>query len=165
MIIILEGPDGIGKTSFIEYHKALAGKNRKVHVFEYDNKFENTFDAWRGQLNRWVDLSYNNGSKKRDLVIVSRSWLSENVYAPVFNREPRMTTKEEQSLFDHVKVFRDHGMLIKFMVLLPKEPSDVYSRLELRGDYPSVLKNWWKILGEYTGMTYKYKDYVSAVYI
>lgn len=74
MLIILEGLDKCGKTTF-------ANKFRQVARIRHCTKDDDTFEV----LKKYADLSTN------DLIILDRSFLSEMCYGPVYRGETNIT--------------------------------------------------------------------------
>lgn len=158
MIIIYEGPDGIGKNAFIEYEKAL---KENVVVFEYGKDFENTYSAWEEEITKWKELALKNIT-----VLVSRSWLSENLYAPIFNRIPRMTIKQENDLTTRLLVlYTLYQIEVKLLILLPKDSLGTYTRLKQRGDDQRVIDNWFTIKDAYKSFAADKTGVIKLVYI
>lgn len=158
MIIIYEGPDGIGKNAFIAYEKAL---REKVIVFEYNKDFGNTFNDWALEIEEWKKYALQGMT-----VLVSRCWLSENLYAPVFNRDPRMTLEEEANLTLRLSQLNDNELTKSvILILLPKDSYAVYARLVQRGDDKAVIDNWYTIHDTYKTLDIEATNVVKRVYI
>lgn len=82
MRIIIDGNDGIGKTTFI---KELQQKLDITSYIHLSNKDPRDFNFYKTIL------------KKED-VIFDRSFIDERIYSEVFGREPMLTKEEEQEL-------------------------------------------------------------------
>ena len=147
--IILEGPDGIGKTTLINF---LAQLYSDTEVISYTNKDNNGFNFWVNEY-MLVDQKVIDGTQ----VIMSRSFLSELVYADIFSREPRVTEEEEAAL---VKLTQDKYDII---ILLPRRLIDLKARLAKRGDYPAIIDNIDKIVLRYGQVATKYN--LKVVYV
>jgi thymidylate kinase len=80
MIVILEGPDGGGKTTLAERLRQLLQKDRMTHVVKHGPYADmNTEDLCRTYFRSMTQaLTYD------DHVIMDRSWLSEPIYGAVY---------------------------------------------------------------------------------
>jgi len=144
--IILEGPDGIGKTTQVDFLRQLLNIEK---INSYTNKETNTYDYW---FNEYTKASYNNS------FIHSRSFLSERLYADIYNRIPRITEEEEVDLLNYITLLG-----FDIFILLPYNIENLIQRLTLRGDHPLVLTNIELIVDRYKQLAKKYK--IKILYI
>lgn len=153
MITIFEGVDGIGKSYKInQLIKDCSLKNKTYKVFEYGTSFDNAYTSWKKEILLWKYFS-----DKGIEVFVSRCWLSENIYADIYNRQPRLTLSEEQKL---VTYFVD-TLKYNIVVMMPADINKTYNRLIERGDNESVLANWHRIVKRYEVLSDSYKSKLS----
>lgn len=134
--LIIEGPDGIGKSTYLNFLSQWLDK--KVIEFNKDNL--NTFEFWQQAL------------ASNEATLWSRSFLSERIYADIFRRTPRLSDREEYRLF---KLLRELGYQV--IVLMPKDFETTLRRLKERGDYISVIVSWKLIVERYEQLIKKYK--------
>lgn len=111
MPIIIEGPDGAGKSTLA---KALADKLDM-------NILKMTANGGQSPKEYVQKLAC-------DGVIIDRCWVSEQVYSDLFGREPRIDNDHAESL---TELCRFVG--IPIIILLPPL-AEVIKRLTLRGD-------------------------------
>lgn len=78
MRIILDGPDGVGKSTLAKKIQERFNITSYIHLTGNDPKDFNFYDAMISKTD----------------VIFDRSFLSERIYAKVFEREPVLTLKE-----------------------------------------------------------------------
>lgn len=92
-LIIVEGPDGAGKSTLVE---RLAGwyKAEVVHHGPYKGK-KKLGDTY---LSSFVPDSEGTRFAKTKTVILDRSWLSEDVYGPIFRGGSRLTVGDRRVL-------------------------------------------------------------------
>jgi len=86
MIIILEGPDGVGKTTLANEIKTIYGKEvYYLHLRVHKD------------MKRWHTASARLATKKQDedkLVILDRHWPSEQCYSYIFRKGPSYDPEE-----------------------------------------------------------------------
>lgn len=156
MIIIYEGPDGIGKNAFIEYQKMLL-KNREVVVYEHGKDFDNSFVNWVKQIDKW-----RKDCAKDKAVLVSRCWLSEHIYAKTFKRTPRLSVYESELL---TRWFKEQ-LGNRIVVVLPKNREVTFQQLKNRGDEEAVISTWNDIVDNYENLSEQYsRDDIDVIYI
>lgn len=117
MNIIIEGCDGVGKSTLVEKLK----KHYKVDSIRLSYKDPKDYNFY----SRILD--------KTDCIF-DRSFLSELVYSPVFGRECQLTEDEVSSLYlqaQKMKIF-----------ILNTDTDEIYRRLYRRGDeHYEIMKN------------------------
>ena len=135
--VILEGPDGVGKTTLA----SAWSKILNVELKEYNDKNSDGFEFWFDEIHRQRHIN----------TIWSRSFLSERLYASIYNREPRLTEIAEESMMQNAKQF---GYTI--VVLMPKDVNVMKRRLLIRGDDREVLDKIDEIIEGYRALIKKY---------
>lgn len=87
MLIIIEGPDGVGKTTLInQLNDNLSWPVCKFKQPEFNDTTESTIKMYKDT----IDYHAN--------AIFDRCWISEKIYAHALNRKPLLTTKDCISL-------------------------------------------------------------------
>jgi thymidylate kinase len=125
MFIIVEGPDGAGKTTLINKLKEQFENDYSscevVHFGKIDNPdeyFRIYLEAIMNQVDQCVSVS-----------IFDRCWYSDRVYGPVMRNAEEMTFDQARNLDQHV-IERGGGMIIYC-----DAPIDVlWSRCRERGE-------------------------------
>lgn len=121
MIIVFEGPDGVGKSTLIKYLEENIFNNIKKVKFSDNSSIM--------FLDYESVLEFNN-------ILIDRFNLSEDVYSTIYNRIPK------NSLLDHLKTFS----LIKekkalYFILYSSDLDLLISRCHKRGDTQKVYNN------------------------
>lgn len=129
MKIIFEGPDGVGKSTLA---KSL-GIILDTTAQEFDEHADNSVMAWADRMH-----------VKSKHTIWSRSFLSERIYADVYEREPRLTESEEMRL-----IILSWQLKYEVIICMPKDLTEYKKRLKKRGDTQAVLDNIDKIVERY----------------
>jgi len=125
MQIILEGPDGIGKSTLCEYLK----DNYKLDYIHNLADNPNTLEYYLNQLNQ-----YNN-------VVIDRGSISELVYSNVYNRNIRMPWD------DQIKFLESFNGI--YIICYASNYNDLKTRFMKRGDTDLVTENLREINGLY----------------
>ena len=118
MIVVVEGPDGAGKSTLVDY-LVNEYKLEKIHS---NNKTENT-------LQYHLDLLKDNR-------VLDRANLGEIVYPLVYARQPKMTWSEQMEFMSEC-VKRD----VIYIIFYASNFKDLEERLFKRGDTEEVLEN------------------------
>lgn len=111
MPIIIEGPDGAGKSTLA---KALADK-LDMNILKMTANGGQSPEEYVQKL-------------ACDGVIIDRCWVSEQVYSDLFGREPRIDNENAEALTDLCRIVG-----VPIIILLPPL-TEVIKRLTLRGD-------------------------------
>ena len=111
MPIIIEGPDGAGKSTLA---KSLADR-LDMNILKMTANGGQSPDEYMQKL-------------ACDGVIIDRCWVSEQVYSDLFGREPRISEDDAEALTDFCRLAG-----IPIIILLPPLHV-VISRLNSRGD-------------------------------
>ncbi len=130
MIIVLEGPDGVGKSTLIEYlEKNIFNDTIK---FKFSDKSNIMFEDYKTVLD-----SKNN-------LLIDRFNLSEDVYSTIYNRMPK------NSLLDHLKTFSlINEKNVLYFILYSSDLNLLVSRCHKRGDTKKVYDNLEKLNNYY----------------
>lgn len=134
MRLIVEGPDGVGKTTIV---KQLAEHFNCdiLHMTEHGSKRLSDY-----QMKAFLDN-----------VISDRSFLSELVYTQVFNRENPINVHEYEEL---IKQYQSKGWMI---IILDASTKCLTERLNLRGDEDEYkVKNIADLRMFYRALAYFY---------
>lgn len=117
MPIIIEGPDGAGKSTLA---KSLAGA-LDMNILKMTANGGQSVPEYQQKL-------------ACDGVIIDRCWVSEQIYSDLFDREPRISNSDAEALTEFC------GLVgIPIIVLLPPLHI-VINRLNVRGDeYADVV--------------------------
>lgn len=111
MPIIIEGPDGAGKSTLA---KSLAGA-LDMNILKMTANGGQSVREYRQKL-------------ECDGVIIDRCWVSEQIYSDLFGREPRIDSDDAEELTEFCRL-----AVIPIIVLLPPLHV-VIGRLDKRGD-------------------------------
>lgn len=124
MHVIIEGPDGVGKTTLANYIR----DEYDIELIHNDASAENTLAYYQ---------SLCDGDK-----VIDRANLSELVYSIVYGRETRMT------MDDQLEFFNDY--LGIYIICYASDYNDLKNRFDARGDTVEVSENLRKINDIYT---------------
>lgn len=111
MPIIIEGPDGAGKSTLA---KALADK-LDMNILKMTANGGQSVPEYMQKL-------------ACDGVVIDRCWVSEQIYADLFGRDPRIDNDSAESLTEFCEF-----AIIPIIILLPPL-TEIIKRLTLRGD-------------------------------
>lgn len=119
MNIIIEGPDGVGKTTLVNKLK------------EYYN-----IDSIRLSYKDPKDLNFYSRVLEKSDCIFDRQFLSEIVYSSLFNRECQLDKHDIATLYNKTQVLNIP------IFILDTEESEIINRLESRGgEHPTIVNN------------------------
>ena len=107
MFIIVEGPDGAGKTTLIEKLKQ-----------QFDNQFSNCEVIHFGKIDdpsKYFDIYVcaiiEQYERKVDVTILDRCWYSDRVYGPVMRNHEELAEEQARDL-DRAVIAHGGGMII-----------------------------------------------------
>ena len=102
MIIILEGPDGGGKTTLAERLRQFFGTHRMTHVMKHGPYIGmSTEDLCKTYFRSMTQaLTYD------DHVIMDRSWLSEPIYGTVYRNGANRVDLPRRRMLERVALSR-----------------------------------------------------------
>lgn len=123
MKIIIEGPDGAGKTTLANYLKD-----------KYNLKILHSSSETKNDLQYHLDLL------NKDNIILDRANLGEIVYPTIYNRIAKMTWSEQLEFMNYCK---DNNII--YIIFYASNFNDLKDRLFKRGDTEQVLQNAEKI--------------------
>lgn len=133
-MIIVEGIDGVGKSSFIE---SMSIYGYKRHHFEYDQKRMDLFSKYKTVLDK---------SDKR--TALDRSFISEVVYGPITRGFSRISHNQFIQL---LKLYGDRGFKLFYLqaskeCLLQRREFDEEDLQMLEEDYEGLSKKYDQII-------------------
>jgi len=102
-MIIIEGLDGVGKTTLVDY---FVNMGMKKYHFDYDVQNMDLFTKYMRVLD-----------EKTDILVLDRSFISEMVYGPVLRNNCKLTIEQYIEL---LKLYREKGTTIIYLTA-PKE--------------------------------------------
>lgn len=124
MIIVVEGPDGVGKSTLINHLKKNFF-NENVNIFKFSDISDISFENYKEKL----ETNVKN-------IIFDRFNLSEDVYSTVYERHPK------NSLLDHLRTFtlvEDKDVV--YIILYSSNLNLLWERCHQRGDTEKVYNN------------------------
>ena len=124
MIIVVEGPDGVGKSTLINHLKENFF-HYNVEVFKFLDTSDISFENYKDTL-----------ETKLDNIIFDRFNLSEDVYSTIYERHPK------NSLLDHLRTFtlvEDKDVV--YIILYSSNLNLLWERCHQRGDTEKVYNN------------------------
>lgn len=122
MRVILEGPDGSGKSTLVRY---LQGKGLDMIHSSSDTK---------------NDLEYHLDILSNDNTVFDRCNLGEIVYPAIYGRQPKMTIEEQLQFMNYCNIRN-----IPYIIFYASDFNTLKERLFKRGDTQQVLDNAEKI--------------------
>ena len=124
MIIIVEGPDGVGKSTLINNLKNNFF-NKEVEIIKFSDNSDVSFSNYKNKL----ESDFKN-------VIMDRFNLSEDVYSTIYQRNPK------NSLLDHLKTFSlIEDLNAIYIILYSSNLGLLWERCHQRGDTEKVYNN------------------------
>lgn len=129
-MIIIEGLDGVGKTTLVDY---LVNQGMKKYHFDYDAK---NMDLYSKYLTVLKDENPN--------IVLDRSFISEMVYGPVLRNNCKLELEQYKKL---LLLYKQRGASLIYLTA-PK-----YILLERRKneepDYEMILNHYDKLHNQY----------------
>lgn len=142
MKIIVEGPDGVGKSTLVNY---IANKYN-LSIYHSSSETKN-------------DLEYHEDLISKDNVILDRANLGEIVYPLVYNRETKMDWDKQ---IDFMNECQDEEII--YIIMYASDFEDLKSRLYKRGDTNRVLENAEKINIAFKLLAEQFSSFYDNVY-
>ena len=127
-MLIIEGIDGVGKTTLVEY---LQSYGMKKYHFDYDSKNMDLFT-------KYMKVLLEDDSK----LVLDRSFISEMVYGPVIRNKCKLSLEDYTKL---LIVYKNVGTKIIYLTA----PKDVLlkRRTEEKSDY-EIITNYYEELNK-----------------
>lgn len=127
-MLIIEGIDGVGKTTLVEY---LQGYGMKKYHFDYDSKNMDLFTKYMKVL-----------LEDNDKLVLDRSFISEMVYGPVIRNKCKLSIENYTKL---LVAYKNTGAKIIYLTA----PKDVLlkRRNDEKSDY-EVITNYYEELNK-----------------
>jgi len=122
MIVILEGPDGSGKSTLKE---ALIKHYNFIEPIPKTLPTHKTTETMCGENATALNLAIYNGEN----VVLDRGWMSEDIYSKVFRRGPSRFSKTHKAMFERLALTA--GVVV---VLCDPGASTIIRNLSERGD-------------------------------
>lgn len=138
MIVCIEGPDGAGKSTLVNYLICKYGMNMIHSNSETKN-----------------DLDYHIDLLQKDNTVLDRANLGEIVYPAVYGREPKMDWDDQ---IDFMNECAEQKVI--YIIFYASDFNTLKERLFKRGDTEQVLENAekinlvFKVLAEMLGTFY-----------
>lgn len=123
MIVCIEGPDGAGKSTLVNYLISKYG----MKMIHSNSETKN-------------DLEYHLDLLKEDNVVLDRANLGEIVYPAVYGREPKMDWDDQ---IDFMNKCAENKVI--YIIFYASDFNTLKERLFKRGDTEQVLENAEKI--------------------
>lgn len=129
-MIIIEGLDGVGKTTLVNY---FVSQGMKKHHFDYDVNNMDLFSKYMKVL----------GKNDLDLVL-DRSFISEMVYGPILRGKSKLELEQYKEL---LKSYKEHGTSIIYLTA----PQEVLleRRREEQKDFDIILNHYNELHNQY----------------
>ena len=117
--IIVEGPDGAGKTTLINKLLKVHSSTEYIH-FGVPEDYTLQFDMYRLAIAK---------NYSKDIVIFDRSWYSDQVYAPIMRQREEMTAAQVLILERTIEAYGG-GMVL----YLTADPDVLWERCTAEGE-------------------------------
>ena len=145
-MLIIEGIDGVGKTTLVEYLESCGMK--KSH-FDYDSK---NMDL----LTKYMSVLLHN---ENDLVL-DRSFISEMTYGPVIRNDCKLSIEDYTKL---LIAYNNAGTKIIYLtapkdVLLSRRNNDL-------SDFEVISKHYEKLNNKYEEIMQNSSDFIEVIKI
>ena len=143
-MIVIEGLDGVGKTTLVDYFVNMG--MRKYH-FDYDEKNMDLFTKYMKVLN-----------EKTDILVFDRSFISEMVYGPVLRNNCKLSLEQYTKLLQE---YKKHGATIVYLT----SPKDILlsRRVNDLKDYQMIDKYYEPLNSKYDEIMQYSKDYIDVL--
>lgn len=136
-MLIIEGIDGVGKTTLVEY---LQSYGMKKYHFDYDSKNMDLFT-------KYMKVLLENNSE----LVLDRSFISEMVYGPVIRNKCKLSIEDYTKL---LVAYKNTGAKIIYLTapkdVLLKRRNDEKSDYEIITNYYEELNKKYDEIMEYS---------------
>lgn len=144
MIIIIEGLDGVGKTTLVDY---LVTQGMKKHHFDYD---VNNMDLFSKYMNVLQKDDFN--------LVLDRSFISEMVYGPVLRGKSKLELEQYEKLLE---AYKQVGTSVIYLTA-PQETL-LERRKEDPKDFQMILNYYNELNKQYDAIMDYSEKYIDVV--
>jgi len=145
-MIIIEGLDGVGKTTLVNY---FVTEGMKKHHFDYD---VNNMDLFSKYMRILQEENLN--------LVLDRSFISEMVYGPVLREKSKLALEQYKQL---LLAYKENGASIIYL----NAPQEVL--LERRKaepkDFEMILNHYDELHNQYNAIIDYSKEYINVMTI
>ena len=136
-MLVIEGIDGVGKTTLVEY---LQSYGMKKYHFDYDSKNKDL-------LSKYMKVLLSNDTR----LVLDRSFISEMVYGPVIRNKCKLSIEDYTKL---LIAYKNNGAKIIYLTapkeVLLKRRNDVQSDHEIIANYYEELNKKYDEIMKYS---------------
>lgn len=145
-MLIIEGIDGVGKTTLVEY---LQNCGMKKFHFDYDSKNMDLLSKYMKVLS--ID------DKE---IVLDRSFISEMVYGPVIRKTCKLSLEDYTNL---LIAYKNMGAKIIYL----KAPKDILlqRRNEDKSDYETIVNHYEELNNQYDKIMEYSSNYIDVITI
>ena len=145
-MLIIEGIDGVGKTTLVEY---LQNYGMKKYHFDYDSKNMDLLSKYMKVLS--ID--------DKELVL-DRSFISEMVYGPVIRKTCKLSFEDYTNL---LIAYKNMGAKIIYL----KAPKDILlkRRNEDKSDYEIIVNHYEELNNQYDKIMEYSSSFIDVITI
>ena len=143
-MIVIEGLDGVGKTTLVDYFVSMGMK--RFH-FDYDSQNMDLFTKYMQVLD-----------EKTDFLVLDRSFISEMVYGPILRNNCKLTIEQYTDL---LKSYQRKGAVIVYLTA-PKEILLARRANDLK-DYETIDKYYETLNARYDEIMDYSCNYISIL--
>ena len=121
-ILIVEGPDGVGKSSYIgKIIQNLHKEDISIEVQHNTGKQRNTRSFFYARLVHWINAHYKTDNP---LLILDRSFFGELVWPDIYQRNAKLEIADIivliEEIAEYIRKSYDRKLSISIDIMLPK---------------------------------------------